>query len=165
LIDLNESKAREAEVIALLEEWPWDSGSTLVGGYALAAYGKARYSEDIDFTVPSEGSAALKSGLSERGFESIKRSRPPSSRAFQGANRLSRDAVTIDLLVGFVRDREALVEIPEKWISNRYREVRLDLLTGGVNTPARVARPEALWALKLQAGRDQDITDLFTERP
>jgi hypothetical protein len=69
--------------------------------------------------------------------------------------------VTLDLLVGYVRDRDAKVEVPESWISLRCRNERLDLISGKLDRKIPIARPEALWALKLQAGRDQDLTDLF----
>src|SRR5580693_3483436 len=158
---MTEPIPREREIVALLEEWPWDLGTTLIGGYALAAYGAARYSEDIDMVLSKAAQSPVESWLRERGFGPVPKSRPPSLQTFQDARRLIRGEVTIDLLVGYVRDREAGIEIPEDWISGRFRRVRLDLLTGEVTRPARVARPEALWALKLQAGRDQDLTDLF----
>ena len=37
----------------------------------------------------------------------------------------------------------------------------LDALSGKTLHRIPVARPEALWLLKLQAGRDLDLTDLF----
>src|ERR1700674_331355 len=152
---------REREIVALLEEWPWEPGTTLIGGYALAAYGAARYSEDIDFVISKDAHPRIEAWLRGRGFGPVPKHRPPSAQTFNDAVRLIHGDVTLDLLVGYVRDREARVEIPEEWISARPRKVQLDLLTSAVSKVARVARPEALWALKLQAGRDQDLTDLF----
>lgn len=42
--------------------------------------------------------------------------------------------------------------------------MRLFLLDASTSSRVPVARPEALWALKLQAGRPQDMTDLFAIR-
>lgn len=68
--------------------------------------------------------------------------------------------ISVDLLVGYVRDRDARVDIPESWVSQR-SNVRFLRIKTGVTPVIPVARPEAIWALKLQAGRSQDITDLF----
>jgi len=154
---LTDPLTREREVIALLEEWPWESGSTVIGGYALAAYGAARYSEDIDLTLSSSARPSVTAWLEERGF----RARARRANPLHSALRYDRSDVTIDLLVDFVMDREAKVEVPERWIAARPRIAQLILRTGRVRAPVRVARPEALWALKLQSGRPGDLTDLF----
>jgi nucleotidyltransferase AbiEii toxin of type IV toxin-antitoxin system len=158
---LNDPVARERAVIALLEEWPWNLGATIIGGYAIAAYGAPRYSDDIDLVVPSNSRGATEAWLTEQGFEDAKRVRAKSTQVFEDALRFSRDGVSLDLLVGYVRDRDARVNIPESWISLRPRHERLVLLSGRVGRKVPIARPEAMWAMKLQAGRDQDLTDLF----
>jgi hypothetical protein len=148
---------REREAIALLEAWPWESGTTVIGGYALAAYGAARHSVDIDFTLSSRARPEVTEWLEEREF----RKRSLNAAAFQHVLRFERGDVCVDLLVDFVRDRHARVNVPEPWIAARPRRTPLVLLTGRVHALVRVARPEALWALKLQSGRPQDLTDLF----
>jgi hypothetical protein len=153
---------RERAVVALLESWPWDLGATLIGGYAVAAYGAPRYSDDVDFVIPDDSRTATEAWLREQGFEDAKGEKAKSTQVFEDAPRFSRDEVTLDLLAGYVRDREARVEIPESWIALRRRQEKLDLLSGRLDRKIPIARPEALWALKLQAGRDQDLTDLFT---
>lgn len=77
-------------------------------------------------------------------------------------SRYRLEELTLDLLVGYVRDREAQVDIPEPWISIEHRNLRLITLTGRTRNKIPIASPEALWALKLQSGRDQDIIDLFS---
>ncbi|MHB8351337.1 MAG: nucleotidyl transferase AbiEii/AbiGii toxin family protein [Thermoplasmata archaeon] len=159
---MTDPTARERAVIALLEGWPWKLGGTLIGGYAIAAYGAPRYSDDVDFVIPDDARTATEAWLRDQGFEDAKGERAKSTQVFEDAPRFSRDEVTLDLLVGYVRDRDARVEIPESWISLRRRLERLDLISGRLDRKVPIARPEALWALKLQAGRDQDLTDLFT---
>lgn len=133
----------------------------LIGGYAIAAYGGARYSDDIDFVLPESARSRFVRWTTAQGF-AVRQSQTRYVRMpFGNAIRLERGPITLDLLVGFVRDREAQVDVPSHWVALRSRKIRLDLLTGKVQTAAQVARPEAIWALKLQAGRDQDITDLF----
>lgn len=156
--------AREKEMIRLLDEWPWaSSGATIVGGYALAAYGSARYSNDIDFTLPDGQPGDVEVWLVSKGFEQRKRT-PVPDMPFENAHRFKRDDVTIDLLIGFVRDREAVVDVPEHWVAMRPKKLRLELISGRTDVRVTVARPEALWALKLQSGRPQDLIDLFSIR-
>ena len=69
---------------------------------------------------------------------------------------------TVDILSGAVVDREANVKIPDIWIIERSRKTRLILTSSSTQREVPIARPEAIWALKLQAGRDQDIGDLFS---
>lgn len=64
-------------------------------------------------------------------------------------------------MVGYVRDRETGIVVPGGWISSGYREMRLILITGSTQQSVRVCRPEALWVLKLIAGRNQDLGDPF----
>lgn len=154
--------SRERAVASLLEKWPWLLGSTLIGGYALAAYGAARYSVDVDFVIPEKARKPIERWLADQGF--ARRSRRPvkGKQAFEATSRLVNGDVTLDLLIGFVMDRDARVKVPEPWIAMRARHARLDLQRASISRKVPVARPEALWALKLQAGREQDLTDLFS---
>jgi hypothetical protein len=43
--------------------------------------------------------------------------------------------------------------------------MRLILMTGSTTSRVRVCRPEAIWVLKLIAGRNQDLSDLFAISP
>lgn len=144
-----------------MEVWPWNSSIVLIGGYAVAAYGGVRYSDDIDFAVTRGGVKPLRQWLEASGFRHVRRPGLKVGPRFPDALRMQRGPVTVDLLIDYVRDREAQVDVPADWIIRENRMRQLDLLTGRVGTPVRVARPEAIWALKLQAGRDQDLTDLF----
>lgn len=59
---------REHKVIALLDEWPWNLGGVVIGGYSLSAYGKPRYSSDVDIVIPSSSSDAVKDWLHRSGM-------------------------------------------------------------------------------------------------
>jgi hypothetical protein len=80
---------------------------------------------------------------------------------FGDAATVLNSSLSVDLMFGSVRDRHSGALIKEEWISARPRLTRLDLLTGTTSEKIPVARPEALWVLKLVAGRDQDLSDLF----
>lgn len=152
---------REQAVLALLDRWPWDQGGVVIGGYALAAYGRPRYSHDIDVVVPSGAGSFLGGWLRSEGFHS-ERSSTPNPQNFEAkVHRYTDGSIFIDLLVGAVRDRDARVDVPESWISSRPKLQPLRTLAGRTSKPIPVARIEAIWVLKLQAGRDQDISDLF----
>ena len=153
---------RESKVLRLLDEWPWELGGVLIGGYAIAAYGKPRYSEDVDIVIPSAVLGKLEVFIYGQNFE-LENSSVPNPQNYEGkVIRYRTEEMTLDVLVGYVRDREARVDIPEPWISMDHRNLRLITLTGGTRNKIPIASPEALWALKLQSGRDQDIIDLFS---
>ena len=153
--------ARERAVLALLDEWPWDTGGVLIGGYAISAYGPPRYSVDVDVVIPAASASGIRSWLRKIGF-GLTATAVPNPQNYEGrVERFLSNAVTLDLLSGAVRDREAMVEIPERWISKRCRRMVLETLSGKTSHPIPIARPEALWALKIQSGRDLDLTDLL----
>lgn len=155
---------REQDVLQLLNNWPWDLGGVIMGGYAICAYGKPRYSDDIDIVIPNNCSNEIINWLENKKFVTDNHNIPNPQNCDGQTYRFSNDNIKLVLLIGFVRDREAKVDIPEEWITKDSKRYRLFLLTGSTKIPVPVARPEALWALKLQAGRDQDITDLFAIR-
>ena len=156
-----DAAARERAVLTLLDEWPWDAGGVLIGGYAISAYGAPRYSMDLDVVIPAESALAIRSWLRKVGFVLTSHA-VPNPKNYEGqVERFLSKEVTLDLLAGAVRDREAMVDIPEKWISKNCRRTVLEILSGKTSHPIPIARPEALWALKLQSGRDLDLTDLF----
>ncbi len=57
---------REKAVASLLDEWPWDLGGVIIGGYVSAAYGKPRYSNDIDVVIPVDALQPLLTWLQAR---------------------------------------------------------------------------------------------------
>lgn len=153
---------RELQVARLLEAWPTELDGVVVGGYAVAAYGTPRYSVDVDVVV-SERSRVdwadwLKShhlllGPGHRVFH--------QGRASLEVQRWEYRAITLDLMIGGVRDRDSGVTIPGDWLLRSPRSVRLELLSGPLSSQVDVVRLEGLWATKLLAGRPHDLTDLF----
>jgi hypothetical protein len=150
---------REAAAITLLDRWPWTEGGCLIGGYAVAAYSKPRFSQDLDLVLPASRRHSSIVWLEAEGFRLRPSRRVPP--AFTNAATLLQGDFSIDLMFGSVRDRESGAIIREGWISAGSRQARLDLLTGTTTEKISVARPAALWALKLVSARDQDLSDLF----
>lgn len=149
-------------MLDLLDSWPWNFGGVLIGGYAIAAYGRPRYSDDVDIVATVATHDKLKAFIMNQGL-SLENSSIPNPQNYDGkVFRYIKEELTLDVLVGYVGDREALVDLPELWISKNCRVQHLITLTGKTSNRIPIACPEALWALKLQSGRDHDITDLFS---
>lgn len=156
-----DADARDRAALNLLDAWPWDLGGVVIGGYAVGAYGPPRYSIDVDVVIPYSSALGIRSWLRERGFR-LERHSTPNPQNYEGqVERFRASDVTLDLLAGAVRDRDAQVDLPQTWIAERPRLVRLETVSARSRSEIPIARPEALWALKLQAGRDSDLSDLF----
>lgn len=134
----------------------------MIGGYAVATYGRPGYPDDVDIVVPDATHRELEAFIAGQGLMLEKRSIPNPQNYEGKVRRYGMEELTLDILVSCVRDREARVDIPESWISRNLIKQRLITLTGGTVNKISIIRPEALWAFKLQSGLDQDITDLFS---
>jgi hypothetical protein len=152
---------RERDAVGLLDRWPADLRGVLVGGYAVSAYGPPRYSVDLDFVIRAEKQVPAEDWLKQERFGLGKRWKSRAEGSTAAVSRWQKGLITIDLLAGAVRDREAGVDVPASWVMKVPRMVRLVLLSSSTSSPFPVCRPAALWALKLQAGRPQDLSDLF----
>lgn len=157
-----DTEIRERQALNLLDSWPWQFGGTVIGGYAISSYGRPRYSNDLDLVIPFESSERIINWLLSSKFE-IDRASMPNPQNYSGrVYRLTNDLLTLDILAGAVRDREAKVDILEPWITRQPIKKQLITITGRTSNPVQIARPEVMWALKPQSGRDQDIPDLFS---
>jgi hypothetical protein len=152
---------RESEVAQFLENLQRTGPSVLIGGYAVAAYGPPRFSVDVDLVLPQSSFGPTRRWLAAEGF---------SPRLTMGSEkdagplrklRAKRGEVSSDLYFGGVGARESGTEVPYGWLEDRSRLMRLRLRTLTTQGNVRVVRPEALWVLKLLAGRPQDLSDLF----
>jgi hypothetical protein len=152
---------RELEALALLDQWPGEVKGVVIGGYAVSAYARARYSVDLDLVIETSRRPAAESWLISQDFKVESRWTPREQDSAARVSRLKRGHVEVDLLAGAVRDREAAVDIPAEWVMRAPQARRLVLLAGSSRSPHDICRPEALFALKLQAGRAQDLSDLF----
>lgn len=154
---------REATAVELLLAWPGNLSGVLIGGYAVAAYGTPRYSEDLDVVARAADLPLWRAWLEgaglrlENAYTDRARVDPPL-----GVDRWARDPLSVDLMFGGVRDRVSGGIIPETWLLHRPEPTRLELLSGRVEHPVPVVSLEGLWATKLLASRGQDVADLFS---
>ncbi len=153
---------REGQVVELLLAWPRDLPGVLIGGYAVAAYGRPRYSDDLDIAIPASAATEWMGWLAKHGLSRERTWKAAvTSEPVPETQRWRDGFVSLDLMSGGVRDRSAGASIPESWLLLRPQALRLELLSGRLDREVPVVRPEGLWATKLLAGRSQDIADLF----
>lgn len=148
-------------MLSLLDRWPWALGGVVIGGYAVNAYGPLRYSDDVDVVLSTASADATRGWLKSQGLRLVKHSVPNPQNLSGQVQRYESGDIALDLLTGAVRDRDAKVDVPESWISEKARWTRLETTSGKTSNRIPIARPEAIWALKLLSGRPRDISDLF----
>jgi hypothetical protein len=155
---------RESEVARFLEGIQGRVPSVLIGGYAVAAYGPPRFSVDVDLILPQSALGPTRRWLATEGFSDKLTMGSESNAGSLRKLRARRGDVSSDLYFGGVRARESGAEVPFQWLADRPRSMRLRLRTLTTRGEVRIVRPEALWVLKLLAGRSQDLSDLFAIR-
>ncbi|MCW6169319.1 MAG: hypothetical protein LVQ96_04365 [Thermoplasmatales archaeon] len=157
-----DSILKEKKSLLLLDGFPWEEGCVVIGGYAVLGYGTLRYSRDLNLLIPIRLSKKINEWFIKQGF-SIDKVAIPNPQNYDGRyTHYSKGELSVDLLIGAVRDREAQVDIPETWISKQPTMSKIIGFNGSTITEVPLVRLEALWALKMQAGRLQDISDMFS---
>lgn len=155
------AETRERSVLDFLDDLPRDLGGVLIGGYAVSAYGQPRFSVDVDLVFPVDSEPRVRRWLGTKKIPSKETLSLKTPTLRLSKVRVSHAPFSGDLYFGAVRAREHGATVPYRWIRRGAREMRLALLAGRTRAAVSVARPEALWALKLLAGRLQDVSDLF----
>ncbi|MHB8360282.1 MAG: nucleotidyl transferase AbiEii/AbiGii toxin family protein [Thermoplasmataceae archaeon] len=158
----NSSIEREMSVLNFLVKWPWEKDGILIGGYAISYYGKPRYSNDVDIVISNDNLPSIKQWLYDEGFALQKQATPNPQNYSGKVFRYEREEITLDILSGAVRDRDAKVDISATWLMRNKVEDILITKESSTHRKIMIASLEAIWALKIQSGREQDISDLFT---
>lgn len=153
--------AREGQVLGFLDSVPRKVKPVLIGGYAVAAYGPPRFSVDVDLIFPVAALEYTRKWLRMEGVDSKETWRPAGARPPWVKLLIERDLLSGDLYFGGLRARDTGALIDYEWLALRPTATRLALTTGISGAEFPVARAEAIWVLKLLAGRPQDVTDLF----
>jgi hypothetical protein len=119
----------------------------LVGGLAVAVWGAPRATQDIDLLVRPEALAAALAAARRSGFDVPARLMTfPDGMRLQRVSRLEGDSLlTLDLML-------VDANLEEAWRTR----LRLETATG----PLWVITREALIAMKVAAGRPQDVADI-----
>ncbi len=157
-------RAREAACFDVLRELQ-DSDAVLIGGYAVSAYGRPRFSVDLDFVLPASEVTRFRGILGRLGFREDEATKPApvfAVRFERWAKGSGASSVSVDLLIDGVYDRRT--GVVQTYDTLKHRATRR-LVTGVTPTSsAEFAIPdaEALIALKIPPGRNADLRDIAT---
>ncbi len=154
--------ARESEIIRIIKalgERP--NGFVIIGGYAVNALGQHRFSVDCDLATHQQHLPALETILRR---EQYSRKTLVSGRDLRSGmmrkytKLLGNDHASVELYVNNVVCRQTR----GTWRYARIKENSAEAIVVGVtdSTASRVVTRELALAMKLHAGRDQDIADI-----
>ncbi len=135
------------------------NGFVVIGGYAVSALGQHRFSVDCDLATDEEHVRVLDATLKRDGYarrKSRPRLRGVATREY--AKRVGSEPSTVELFVNRVVSRATR----GTWTYDFIRESSVEALVVGVtdSTASRVVGRELLVAMKLHAGRRQDLGDV-----
>ena len=153
--------ARETEIIRILRIMGQaTSGFVVLGGYAVSALGQHRFSVDCDLATDVKHVQVLDATLNRDGYARIKsRPRLPEGVATREyVKRVGEEPSTVELFVNRVVSRAT----QGTWTYGFIRENSVEALVVGVtdSTPSHVVGRDLLVAMKLHAGRRQDLGDI-----
>ncbi len=153
--------ARETEIIRILRVLgEATSGFVVIGGYAVSALGQHRFSVDCDLATHEDYISVLDKALNRDGYNWKKNVRrlPPGVVTREYVKPIGKASVSVELLVNTVVSRGTL----GTWTYRFIRENSVEAIVVGVtdSTLSRVAGRNLLAAMKLHAGRTQDIGDV-----
>ncbi len=137
-------------------------GFVVVGGYAVSAMARHRFSVDCDLAVGERDVRGVVAVLESRGFSKVLERTglggPPSGRFIRFAKKLDGLPVSVDLMVGSLvcRDTEG------SWSFDYIRSCSVMARVRGVGGSVRCSAPrrELLLALKLHSARMPDVRDV-----
>ncbi len=153
--------ARETEIIRILRIMGQaTNGFVVIGGYAVSALGQHRFSVDCDLATDEEHVQVLDATLKRDGY-ARKKSRPrlPEGVAtWEYAKRVGKEPSTVELFINRVVSRATR----GTWTYDFIRKNSVEALVVRVtdSTASRVVGRELLVAMKLHAGRRQDLGDI-----
>jgi len=140
-----------------------DEDMVLIGGYAVSAYGRPRFSVDLDLVIASPSLGRIRNLLKEKGFTKVKGW--DGGGVFAGMSERWKLPgpelpTSVDLLVDGLHDRGTGASFSFRELKVQASRRDLFGLSGSSRATALVADPEVLVALKLVAGRKTDLRDI-----
>lgn len=155
--------ARENEILRIIEVFKQsDLEFVLVGGYAVSAFGRHRFSVDCDIVISKAFLPKFENILSAEGYKK-KVQRAGFDEVYKGefvsfSKKVGDFPVTVDLLVGSLASRQT----EGVWSYNLIKKKSLLTNIVGIEKSTEVLIPERelLVALKIHAGRETDLRDI-----
>ena len=150
---------REKECFDFLNQIPKERKYAVIGGYAVTSFGFARFSVDLDITIPESELSFFKKLTQDNGFvlTTVKEDLEYSGRF----ERYEKGLVSIDFLINGVQSRQTGHLYPFQYIykNSQIRE------TSGWNpankVKAIIVKKEMLIALKIHSMRMTDKRDII----
>lgn len=134
----------------------------VVGGYAVSALARHRFSVDLDIVIRKENAGLFKSILEEQGYsKGIKKAGFDNvyGGEFLSYKKPVNDLpITVDLLIGSIVCRATTASWSFEYV-NRYSAIAA-ILGIELSTRAKVPEKELLTALKVHSGRRTDLRDI-----
>ena len=165
---MDENRIRVQGVFDAAERLAGIDGFVMIGGYAVSARARPRFSHDLDIVVSVPALFKVHDALRACKFEPKKRfANPDKEEEGYGGEmvRWSRDDTrsTMDIMAGGLRDPKVKVWIPYEKIARGKSMEKVPNVLGIPGAPLiPTAATEVLIALKLQPGRPQDNSDLVS---
>ena len=154
---------REKEILRILEKLKI-LNFALIGGYAINAYARPRFSVDCDLVVLNkEDAEQIKKMLIQEGYEEkeINPNIPYSGEFLCLAKKIEDYTIPFDIMIGSVIDRDTKLKFPAEWVFKNSKIRTLSGKANPVDIELRIADPEILIIMKLAASRKSDLRDVF----
>ncbi|SRR6266571_735819 len=161
-------RSRVQSILDLAADFTTIGELAVIGGYAVSARSKPRFSQDLDVVIHNDSLKKMESVLRGRGFT-------PSGKEFADPDKniefgdttrawtLAEPRTTVDIMAGGLMDRSVRIWIPYEKISRGATIVGIPNTMGLTPEPRLpVASAEVLVGLKVQPLRGQDVVDLVS---
>ena len=150
---------REKECFDFLNQIPKEREYAVIGGYAVTSFGFARFSVDLDITIPESELSFFKKLTQDNGFVlTIVKEDLAYSGRFE---RHEKGLVSIDLLINGVQSRQTGYLYPFQYL---YKNSQIRETSGWNPTnkaKAILVKKEMLIALKIHSMRMADKRDII----
>jgi hypothetical protein len=155
---------REAEILKILGELSAGKADfVVVGGYAVSALARHRYSVDCDIVVPRNELKRIASLLEAKGYKrhAVRKGFDAKYGGFFVSYVKGIDGfkVAADILVGSLVSRQTNASWSFEYIKRHSLQARISGISGSVE--CMVPEKELLAAFKIHSGRKPDIRDII----
>ena len=160
-------RSRVQSILDLAADFTTIGELVVIGGYAVSARSKPRFSQDLDLVIHNDSLPEIESVLRGRGFTPGKEfANPDKNIEFGDTTRewtLAEPPATVDIMAGGLMDRSVRLWIPYNKISRGATIEGIPNAMGLTPEPRlSVASAEVLVGLKVQPLRGQDVVDLVS---
>jgi len=160
---IDRALARENEILRIIKSFGKSKlDFILVGGYAVSALARQRFSVDCDVVIPKDLAKKFEELLRKEGYK-VGQTKVGFDEAYGGEfasfrKKVEDLPVTIDLLIGSLVSRGTSASWSYQYIKEN--SVNATLIAGKESLEVSVPEKELLVAFKIHAGREADLRDV-----